>query len=482
MKKRTTSFSDALITRSKKMLRNFKKDEDGSIIVFSLFLLIMMLILGGMAVDFMRFEARRTLMQGTIDRAVLAATKISDSTLSDAEVVTRAKAIVADYVAKADGPNCLKGEAVVVPGANFRSVTAECELELPSVFLKFVGIHSLTANAQATAIEGVGNVEVSLVVDLTGSMGWNITGTSTPRLERLQEAATAFVDTLLKPEYEDKISLSLVPYSSQVNAGFDLFNAVAVDRVHSFSSCVDFPNGSYSNVGWDAINAYTQAQHYRKYSSWNYTCRNEDYMEIIPLSQDKDQLHDAIDDFTAAGSTSIFLGIKWGAALLDPSMEPLLNALPSSTIDSAFDDRPFEYANIGTNGTKKYIVVMTDGENVGTEELRPEVYDTPSEIAHWATHSWSSHNSVLASARTNTYLHMRYSTADGNFLMNNICNAAKDAGIIIFAIAMDAPTVGEQEMSKCASSPGHYFETSGDELVAIFEAIASQITDLRLTL
>ena len=71
-----------------------------------------------------------------------------------------------------------------------------------------------------------------------------------------------------------------------------------------------------------------------------------------------------------------------------------------------------------------------------------------------------------------------------NTLMSNICKAAKDEGIIIFAVAMgEGDDIDSTAMSNCASSPsGHYFETSGDELVEIFEAIADQITDLRLTL
>lgn len=466
--------------RPRNILRNFRKDEDGSIIVFTLFILVLMLIVGGMAVDFMRFESRRALMQGTVDRAVLAA--------ADLDQVSDPAAVVVDYVTKADGPYCLTGEPEITNGANYRSVTANCEWVMPAHFLKLVGIESLTARATATAIEGVGNVEVSLVVDLTGSMGWNISGTTTPRIERLQEAATAFVDTLLVEDHKDKISISLVPYSSQVNLGEGLFNAVGVNRVHSYSNCVNFSNDAYGDVAWPNAHSFTQAQHFRKYSSWSPTCRNEDYVEIIPISQDRTAINQAISEFTASGSTSIFQGIKWGALLLDPSMEPLLDALPAAMKDPAFENRPFDYENTGINSTRKFIVVMTDGENVGTEELVPEVYDTPSEIAHWNAYSYGDFESTHIGGysyyrhRRDDYLYWRYTSADGNNFMDDICTAAKDAGIVIFAIAMDAPTVGEQEMSKCASSPGHYFETSGDELVAIFEAIASQITDLRLTL
>jgi len=57
-------------------IENFKTDEDGSLSIMSLFLIPMMLILGGMAVDYMRFESERALVQDTADRAALAAANL----------------------------------------------------------------------------------------------------------------------------------------------------------------------------------------------------------------------------------------------------------------------------------------------------------------------------------------------------------------------------------------------------------------------
>ena len=54
-------------------LRAFGRDEDGEIIILTLILLVVMLVVGGMGVDFMRFEARRVVLQSVSDRAVLAA-------------------------------------------------------------------------------------------------------------------------------------------------------------------------------------------------------------------------------------------------------------------------------------------------------------------------------------------------------------------------------------------------------------------------
>ena len=63
--------------------------------------------------------------------------------------------------------------------------------------------------------------------------------------------------------------------------------------------------------------------------------------------------------------------------------------------------------------------------------------------------------------------------------MQGLCQKAKDKGVIIYAIAVEAGSHGAQEIAKCASSTSHYFNVNGGELEQVFGAIARQITDLR---
>jgi Flp pilus assembly protein TadG len=74
--------------------RRFRNDEDGAMIVFGLIFFVLMLMIGGLAVDFMRFEYTRTRLQNTLDRATLAAASLDqqlDPTL-----------VVKDYLLKAN--------------------------------------------------------------------------------------------------------------------------------------------------------------------------------------------------------------------------------------------------------------------------------------------------------------------------------------------------------------------------------------------
>ncbi|MCC5973288.1 MAG: Tad domain-containing protein [Rubellimicrobium sp.] len=65
----------------------FARDEAGSMTVFSMFVFLIILIVGGLAVDVMRYEHRRVHLQNTADRAVLAAGSLRQP--NDPEEVVR---------------------------------------------------------------------------------------------------------------------------------------------------------------------------------------------------------------------------------------------------------------------------------------------------------------------------------------------------------------------------------------------------------
>ena len=141
---------------------DFREDESGSIIIFTLFLLILMLAIGGIAVDFMRFESERAVLQSTADRAVLAAADLDQ----DADQ----KQVVFDYFEKAGLSGAIVGEPKVDDFGGRRSVGVVAQQEINTMFLKLLGIHKLSSKAASTAVDGIADIEVSLVVDLCGSI------------------------------------------------------------------------------------------------------------------------------------------------------------------------------------------------------------------------------------------------------------------------------------------------------------------------
>ncbi|WP_342078660.1 pilus assembly protein TadG-related protein [Yoonia sp. SS1-5] len=519
------------------ILRKFGREEDGSVIVLTIVLLIIMLVLGGMAVDFMRFESRRALLQSVSDRAVLAAAEL-DQQLD-------AKEVVKDYFKKAGFENTIVGEPTVGgDGVNSRSVGVEAKLDIETFYLRFLGIGELAAPAVSGATEGVGNVEISLIVDVSGSMYSVVTGESVRKIDRLQEAATSFIDQLLVDEYDGQVSVSLVPYSEHVSVGPEIFSAIGASKVTYTDDpdpatgtsdyytandvyCVEIPKDEYSTTTFNPAASYTQVRTWQSnqfgFGGWegtpgtrDYTngvldqplCPNDVNERIIAISDNKTDLTTAIAGLRPRGGTSIFLGMKWGVTLLDPSFRTQAAGLTS--VPSEFKNtRPSNYPQDDPNSSvAKYVVLMTDGQNSSSSRIASEHYDNAEYAELWNTYNfpfmWYNANYLTTDLGNQLralegqpfnggYGTVRdglidplveYTEDEGDRLLQNICTKAREQNIIVFTIAMDAQQHGRDEMKECASKPSelYYFETSGKELVAIFDKIAEQITDLRLNL
>ena len=221
-------------------IRRFRKDEDGGLIVLTLLLLISMLVVGGMAVDFMRYESERTKLQSVSDRAVLSAANLNQN--------RNPQDTLEEFFAAEGYAGAIVGSPVTERTESRSIVSLNSSIEMDTFFLRLAGIDTLTAPARATAIEGIANVEVSLVLDISGSMAQEMEGpiiqydNGVPRRDQngdivtvdgtgtrmffLQQAASQFIDDLLLPQYRDQISINLIAYSQHVSIGDDLYYAL----------------------------------------------------------------------------------------------------------------------------------------------------------------------------------------------------------------------------------------------------------------
>lgn len=522
-----------------KRMFSFRRNEHGGILILSLFLLILMLMISGMAVDLMRSETQRSRLQSTLDRAVLAGASL-EQTLDSEDVVR-------DYFAKAGLSEYLTGVSVVEAN-NSKTVTATAETAVETYFMNMMGIESLRAPASGQAEESLQNIEISLILDVSGSMGrWSDAGGGS-KINLLKSAASDFVYLMqCNPDDPDAsgsctveantVSISLVPYAEQVLVGEDLIQHFNITSEHTYSSCVDFDQDDFSSASVSLsdslqraspIDARTNYRSSRSYSKATYesrrTCRTDSYREVVPLSNSYIDLQTQIGQLRAAGYTSIDMGMKWGTALLDPSFRPaVLNmttgGFPAISVD--FFDRPFEY---GARSMQKVIVLMTDGENTsqyvvddGYQSGLSPIYEDP-----------DNGNMSAYRASTNSYKWVRdgnwHATADGgadndavqldyaefwqnynvdfyeeafyflpdivdrygygakNTRLNLICNAAKAQDIEVFTIGFETSSASNAIMQSCASSVSHHFDVDGLDLDDAFNSIAREIHELRLTL
>jgi hypothetical protein len=387
------------------------KDQSGSMTFFVTMLFTTMVGIAGIAIDIARFEARRTEIQSNLDNCTLSAASLRKS-ISPRDVVIdcmETARMHADYTVVATN------EAYTI---THRKVTATGEINLDTYFMRLFGVDDLNLHVTSVAEERIPYVEVSLALDVSGSMEGS-------RLDELIPAAKGFVNKLLSANDDvdqNRISISLIPYNMQVNAGEELFTEIYGPADHDYSYCLEWDaqtsasyvdgeeviigltNDPFSELElFDPTNTYTnQSVHFGyKNSANNYSygyldesyCREEVGGQILPFSRDADALNDQIDSLYALGGTSIDIAVKWGVALLDPSSRPAITALTTlwqtdastgdlfvdedgeyvaenrQAVDPGFAGRPVDFTN---DVTLKVLVVMTDGEN--DKEYR--IYDS----------------------------------------------------------------------------------------------------------
>lgn len=356
-------------------LARFRRAEDGSMIVFALFLFVIMLMVGGMAVDLMRFESTRARLQSTLDRSVLAA--------SDLDQRLDSEGVVYDYFNKSGLMQHLT-HVEVTETLNSRSVRALASMQLNTIFMRMVGYPELTAPAVGRAIESVSDIEIILVLDVSGSMVQN----NRPRLTNLKTAATEFVDTLLAADTENRISIGIVPYNGQVNLGPHLAAQYNIFDQHGTanSNCVDLPPVAYTTADLstslpmpmtayaDTFGTPSTSNSWSSHTSTsskpaaaNYWCPPTPGNTVLLPTRDATALHNRINGLVGIGATSINAGMRWGIELLDPGSQPMFaNLANNGHIPASFADRPYEYDR---DDALKVIVLMTDGENFAEQRV-----------------------------------------------------------------------------------------------------------------
>lgn len=463
-------FKKQRISRETK-LANFAQNEEGSVTILTIFMIMMMVLIGGIQLDFMRHEMERSRLQSVADRAVLAA--------ADLDQEMNADAVVSEYFAKSGMSDYLSSVSVD-EGLNFRTVRVDAGYDMKTQFVGRFGTPTLNVPAVSQAEEHVENVEISLVLDISGSMRDN------SRLVEMQDAANIFLDTVLKDGNESLISVSLVPYSEQVNAGPGILDRMNVWRDHSYSDCIEFDNTDFNSAALSPTTARRQMQHFQ----WNFdgynnarndtVCPRYSYERITPMSSDRAALKYQVNQLTPRAGTAIYLGMKWGVSLLDPDFRTINDGLiDAGQVDAKFSGRPFNYEK---EDVLKTVVLMTDGENSSSKRIASYYYDHDSEIVHWNNYNlkWYLRNYVSSWKRSSFYW-QKYDVTLGNQLLHNICERAKEKNIVIWTIGFEVTDTGASVMKNCASSPSHFFRVEGVELTEAFRAIARQINQLRLT-
>lgn len=519
----------------------FAKAQEGALILFSLFLFVLMAMLGGVAIDVLKYETTRTQLSQTLDRCTLMAASMTQR--------LNPQSVVEDCVAKAGLADALHS-VEVVDAMSSRDVKAVAKAETNPFFMHMIGIDRFDASAQSRAIQTVTNVEIVLVLDVSGSMGG-------AKIANLRQAASNFVETMLEGDHERRVSISVVPYNAQVNLGPTLRGAFNATHQHGVTdiNCLELPASVFASpaiprntalpmMAWSdhaygtLFSGYVAPTDttYARPNTANNACRPTAANIVRMASQNVDELQGHINGLQAGGATSIVLGMKWGAALLDPAARSIFDDyIAAGQMAPNLAGRPFDYDD---DETMKVIVLMTDGEHVAHDRINdayksglspiwrstgdgrysirhasrpgPNKFYVP-HLNIWTPTAWTNTatpavrqdwRQIWAELRLSYVAWQFYGRPNGttayydaiaqmrsiyasapamDSMLQTTCNQVKDAGVVVYGIAFEAPPIGRAQIAGCASSPQHYYQAAGAEIGAAFDSIASNLSMLRLT-
>lgn len=452
-------------------------------IIFSLSAIPIMLGAGA-AVDMVRADKTRTVLQAAADAAAIAGATSGKTKAEDLEK------IVKQFLEVNGAQDALSSVKKIKQNLDKSKRTFEVKIDgkLQTSFMFLAGITELDIGAKAEVNIGGNGLEVVLALDNTESMNYE------GRLPALKTAAKSLVDSVLDAGSGSGayVKIGVVPFSNYVNVGLSnrgkSWIDVAADSTETKKACWnEYPDATKSNCrnetytgyndgvpqsyttevcDWVWGNPVEKCGDYTYTYNWNgcvgsrnspmdtkigglgnkYTGIIKDYWgngvscakEITPLTDDKAVLNTAIDAMVGVGNTYIAPGVLWGWNMLDPA-EPITGGKTKTWMKD--------------NGGTKALVLMTDGANT----LSPLNVD-----------------------------YVRHDGGDVAVSNNNTAEACKNAkkdGVVVYTVAfMVTDATAKSMLTSCASDAGKAF--TADDATALntaFRDIANSLMATRLT-
>ena len=425
--------------------RKLARETNGNVAMVFALMLVPLIALGGAGIDLARYEAIRVELQDGLDRGVLAAASLSQK--------EKPEDTLRSFMKNLDYAQDIAVKFTETKGLNSRKISASAAYVMDTTFIQLVGVHQLNVDAVSTAEEAKQNIEMSLMLDMSGSMNGN-------RIKNLKKAAQQFIDQVLTDETKDYTTITIVPYAGHVNVGSAIFDRLGAKRDHSNSSCIELSTSGFGG----SVPSFKDAAQVPHFTQWNYGrtdlkpwwCPVES-TAVTYFSNDATYLKNRITQLELHDGTGTQNAMQWGYMLLNPAAKTIVNAaVDAKLMDAKFANRP---AAFGDPDTMKVIVLMTDGAI--TEQYRPKDYSRP-----------------VSQAPDNKQI---INSTDTAKMLSSVCTSAKSSGITVFTLGFEVSGNAQTQMTNCASSPGHYYPASGSGIGDAFKSISTSIKKLRLT-
>ncbi|MCX7339394.1 MAG: pilus assembly protein TadG-related protein [Hyphomicrobiales bacterium] len=463
--------------------RRFSRNQDGSVgMIFGLSL-IPLLGLTGVTVDYGRAALVRAELQSAADATALALAKDSVSA-SPAQITARANAhFNANFPARFGSSI----ERVVVTKETDR-FRVQATARIDYTMVQLIGPTSGVVSAEATSGWGINKIEIALVLDNTGSMGWS------NKMQELKRAlcgdltcsnanpSSGFVKAMKDAAVQnDQIRVALVPFDTTVRVPQTVQTAV--------SAGWPMPDSfSYAGAGYCGANPNTAER-----VSWSLAgAPSTSWFRFA--NRDKDTI--------AAGSgcgPGRITRTTWRGCLWDRDQDSDRDTKPSG-VDTTDIRTLYPAVTCRSNNLARMaplVDVRTNAASLITSlaAMQPSGNTNVTIGATWGvnmlTPGFPMSTAIAPEANLNRFMIL---LTDGDNTENRTggnqasidartrlaCANAKAAGILVYTVRV---IDGNRDLLRaCASTPGNYYEVaSATQLDSVFQSIASQIGGIRLT-
>jgi hypothetical protein len=188
-------------------LTKFAKDRRGAFAMQFALMVVPLCACTGLAIDGGRAFLARFELASAIDAAALAAGSIPEEQDADLEAVAR-KFVEMNFKTAHDEPIALE---LVELGGEDEALMLRGSVQINTFFMPIIGQPYVTVEAESEVRRGGANVEVTLALDVTGSM-------SGARITALQTASKILIDEVVSTAQTPFYSkVAIVPWSQSVN-------------------------------------------------------------------------------------------------------------------------------------------------------------------------------------------------------------------------------------------------------------------------
>ena len=515
------------------------RDRRGTVATFLAASIIPLIAFTGLAVDTARGYLMKSRLSYALDAAGLAGGRALSNPNADVNAVIAqffSANFPAGYMgATLDGPN-------VVMGSGGDTITLNATATMGTSLMRVLGMDDMLVAGNTEVTLSSVNLEVSLVLDITGSMQ--------DEMDDLRTAATDLVNIIVKDSQTPFFSkVALVPYAAGVNLGGyavqargairgpkAITNATRADPVVVTAPGHDLQDGEPIYIA--SVNGMTELNNrYFRVSNPNWTTGT---FELRNFSDSDDIDGDGYNSYTSGGTVScrssgcdkfLFLNVNNDWKEWTPSTcatertgtEAYTDAAPSTSLvsphysDSSNPCPPNVIVPLTSNKTTltNAIAALDDGGSTAGQiglawgwymispnfaymfsgEGQPLAYDpetltkvvifmTDGELNTAYTEGVVAQNSGSGSGSDSDKIKKNATNGSSFNQALTLCSAMKAAGILIYTVGFNVGAIpaAEDLVRQCATDPSYvYLPEGGTELSAAFNAIAVNVSQLRLS-